>query len=81
MFLDLKNRCAKNNIEIGICNFYFIKFNSIINNKPYIVRYSNVFSIGGEGGNFWFKCPKYAKSKKEAVELLQKRINILKTWL
>lgn len=55
-----------------------------ITGNDYIKEHYKYTSDGLSAGYlmlYWYKTPYNAKTKKEVVECLQKRIDILKTWL
>ena len=78
---SFKRRLNRENSWSGVCNLYFHKTGVDIDLKPFIRRYGKTNRLGQRTHNvFWCKVPYYADSKKEAIELIQKRMEILKNW-
>ena len=73
-------RLYRENAWAGICNLYFNKTRVDIKLKPFMRKYKKTNSLGNDIGDaFWCKLPCYADSKKEAIDLIKKRMEILKT--
>jgi hypothetical protein len=76
------------NAEVGICAFAH-RANIEIKNPKWVKKHvkcdpygnKDVEYLYGSGNQFWFKIPNFAETKEEAVDLIKKRIEILKTWL
>lgn len=83
-FKNFKNRLIKNHAQFGICSLYFNKERIQVSSKKYMKKYAKTNSFGDinffSSLNYWFKIPILAKTKKEAVDLIKKRIEILKNW-
>lgn len=78
---SFKRRLGRENSWAGICNLYFHKTEVDITFKPFIRKYGKTNRFGQYISNaFWCKLPYYADSKKEAIELIKKRMEILKKW-
>ena len=78
---SFKRRLNRENSWSGVCNLYFHKTGVDIDLKPFIKRYGKTNRLGKNiGSAFWCKVPYYADSKKEAIELIKKRTEILKNW-
>lgn len=77
---SFKKRLYKENSWAGVCNLYSHKTGVNIELKPFIERYGKTNSFGDVGNIFWYKPPCHADSKKEAIELIKKRMEILKNW-
>lgn len=73
-----KKRLYKENSWAGVCHLYFFKTKVHIESKPFIRRYEKTNRHGKD--IFWCKIPYLADSKKEAIELIKKRMEILKNW-
>ena len=80
-----KKRLRKKDCDYGICKLY--KSLDLIDKDFY--KIINFYSqpIHSDGSlsedrklRFWFKIPYRADSKKEAVDLIKKRMEILKKW-
>lgn len=74
------SKLYRENVWAGICNLYFKKTGVNIELKPFIERYGKTNSLSNVGNTFWCKLPYCADSKKEAIELIKKRMEILKKW-
>lgn len=74
----------KKDANAGICMYLIRNYNIDISNKNYVKKYQK-YTMHGINTNFlnfyWCKIPYTAETKKEVVECLQQRIDILKTWL
>jgi hypothetical protein len=72
----------QNGAQDGICNFAQVRLNAKIYNMPFVKVHCKCDSNGTDRLTlFWFKIPNNARTKKEAIKLINKRIEILKTWL
>lgn len=83
-FKNFKNRLIKNYAQFGICTLYLNKKLINVSSKKYIKKYAKTCSFGDinlfSPPGYWFKIPLLAKTKKEAVDLIKKRMEILKKW-
>ena len=70
-----KRRLGRENSWVGVCNLYFHKTRVDIKLKPFIRKFGKYIR-----NTFWCKPPYYADSKKEAIHLIKKRMEILKNW-
>lgn len=78
---SFKRRLGRENSWVGVCNLYFHKTRVDIKLKPFIRRYGKTNRLGKDTNDaFWCKLPYYADSKKEAIDLIKKRMEILKNW-
>ena len=86
-YKDLLNFISNKNAEFGICMYCRLTYNVDISERPFINKYVLYYSNGRKfrkddlGSGYWYKTPDSSRTKKEAIECLQKRIDILKTWL
>lgn len=80
-----KKRLRKGDCNFGICKLY-INITGYDQIYKHVIPYSKpIFSDGTPDHDrasriFWFKVPYYAESKKEAIDLIKKRMEILKNW-
>ena len=80
-----KKRFRKKDCDFGICRLY-ISITGCEQISQYIIPYAKpIFSDGTPFNDhtlraYWFKVPYHAESKKEAVDLIKKRMEILKKW-
>lgn len=80
-----KKRLRKKDCDYGICKLY-VSITGCEQISQYIIPYAKpIFSDGTPflertSRIFWFKVPYHAESKKEAVDLIKKRMEILKKW-
>jgi|LakMenEpi03Aug12_release.lakeMendotaPanAssembly.Ray.scaffolds.fasta_scaffold00478_144 hypothetical protein len=80
---DIKEILRVHNADFGVC-----KMMEGFEKNYTIQDLINDFKVCDSQGNidnpqipFWFKAPYYAESKDEVIELINKRISILKEWL
>lgn len=81
-----KKRLEKQSCHYGICKLYNDKtgfnYKKMIKNVHFYSKPIYADGILSSDGilRFWFKVPYYAESKKEAIDLIKKRMEILKNW-
>lgn len=82
-FSKFIDRLMENNLGYGICTFISEEYNFYCYHKKYIRKYYRTFNYNGHVPfvNFWGIYPKATKTKEKAIQALQYRINILKTWI
>lgn len=81
---QFKKLLVSRSANLGICNYVSTNYNKYITYKKFVEKHCKYSSRGVENGlfsSYWWKAPEYARTKKETIECLQKRIDILKTWL
>lgn len=79
-----KERILKNKCSYGVCHLYSSLTEMGISEKSFIQKLIRCDSHGSNAGDFilyWWKMPIHASSKKEAIECIQYRMNILYKWL
>ena len=70
-----------NGCELGICRlFEHITSVGLTSFKPLIII-SNKWLNGNIGGKYYYKTAKYSCTKKEMLECIQVRIDLLESWL
>ena len=71
----------QNGCELGICRlFEHITSVGLTSFKPLIII-SNKWLSGNIGGKYYYKTAKYSYNKKEMLECIQVRIDLLESWL
>ena len=80
-----KKKLSKEYCDFGVCKLY-VSITGYDQISQYIISYAKpIFSDGTPLHDhvsriFWFKVPYHAESKKEAIDLIKKRMEILKNW-
>lgn len=92
-FNYLSRLIRTNKLHRGVCYFYEYNRNAFslpgayvsLQNKNFIKAYINCDSCGdpreGIMNSFWFKVPECSESIEEIFYLLNRRVEILMTWL